>query len=349
MLALPAVTAQAGLVPSLLMFTVCWAFMTLAALLLARVTLAHPDKPNLISLARATLGRGGAWAVSGTYLLLLYALMTAYLTGGGPLVASALGLKPQAGVLLFAALFGAIVWAGTRCVDLVNRLLMALLVVSYGLLVGLLSPHVQMQELQQTQWTGSLSAFAVIFTSFGFSIIVPSLARYLNYQARQLRLAIVIGSALPLLVYALWEWVVLGSMAHSDLMALSQPARDLPLALAQRLQSGAVPWICTIFAFVALVTSFLGVSLSLSHFIEDGLKRPRLSSLLALAPPLLIALVSPGIFMGALEYAGILCALLLGVFPCLMAWKSSHRKTAFATGLFFLLALGGEMVRLWTV
>jgi tyrosine-specific transport protein len=347
MLALPAVTAQSGLLPSLVMFLVCWAFMTAAALLLANVTLAHPDKPNLISLARVTLGRGGAWAVSATYLLLLYALMTAYLTGGGPLVTSALQLDPLMGILVFAALFGGIVWLGTRSVDLVNRLLMALLVVSYGLLVGLLAPHVQASNLQVGSWSGSGGAFAVVFTSFGFSIIVPSLARYLNYQAKSLRLAIVIGSAVPLLIYALWEWVVLGSMSRHDLLAMTQPTRDLPVALARTLQSGSVPWICAAFAFMALVTSFLGVSLSLPHFIEDGLKRRQLSSLLALAPPLLIALIKPGIFVGALEYAGILCALLLGVFPCLMAWKLSSRKTVFATGLFFLLALGGEMVRLW--
>jgi tyrosine-specific transport protein len=346
MLALPAVTAHAGFMPSLLMFAVCWGFMTLAALLLASVTLAHPDKPNLVSLARATLGTWGAWGVSATYLLLLYALMTAYLTGGGPLVASALKIGPQAGILLFAALFGTAVWVGTRCVDLVNRALMVALVVTYGLLVGLLSPHVRLEGMA-SHWTGTSGAFAVIFTSFGFSIIVPSLAKYLNYQARQLRLAIVVGSALPLMVYAIWEWAVLGAMPPEKLMTMLQPARDLPVALAQRLDNGAVPWICTLFGFAALVTSFLGVGLSLSHFLEDGLRRPRLASLLALLPPLVIALIKPGIFIGALEYAGILVALLLGVFPCLMAWKISGRKTVCATGLFFLLALGGEMVRLW--
>jgi tyrosine-specific transport protein len=326
MLALPPVTAQAGLMPSLLLLLGCWALMTAAALLLAQVALAHPNCANLVSLARATLGRGGAWCVSGVYLLLLYALMTAYLTGGGPLIASLLGIGDTSAILLFAALFGAIVWAGTRSVDLINRLLMSGLLLAYGLLIALLAPHLQPQQLVHRNWEATGPAFALIFTSFGFAIIVPSLARYLNHQARSLRCAILVGSLLPLIVYLLWELTVLGALPLPQqvaILASGEPTRQLPLALAQQLDSTALPWICGAFVFLALVTSFMGVFLSLCHFIEDGIRQSKTrSALLALLPPLLVALIYPQAFIGALEYGGILVALLLVVFPCLMAWKA---------------------------
>lgn len=76
-----------------------------------------------------------------------------------------------------------------------------------------------------------------------------------------------------------------------------------------------------LFSFFAVVTSFLGVGLSLFHFFADGLKIEQtnkgkfLTASLTFIVPILFVLFYPRGFIMALEYAGIFVALLLGIFP----------------------------------
>jgi tyrosine-specific transport protein len=96
------------------------------------------------------------------------------------------------------------------------------------------------------------------------------------------------------------------------------------------------PWVSEIaeyFAFFALVTSFLGVALSLVDFLTDGLqvsKKPShrlLVTLLALGPPLFFALLYPNLFLWALGIAGGFSAVILfGILPALMVWKGRYQE-----------------------
>lgn len=85
------------------------------------------------------------------------------------------------------------------------------------------------------------------------------------------------------------------------------------------------------FAFFALVTSFLGVTLGLRDFLSDGLsiKQTLLGKMcltsLIFIPPLLVSIIYPHIFLIMLEYAGgIGCALLLGLLPIIMVWRGRY-------------------------
>src|SRR4029078_1051197 len=86
-----------------------------------------------------------------------------------------------------------------------------------------------------------------------------------------------------------------------------------------------------IFISICAITSFLGVSVALTDFIADGMsiKKVGKSGILVFAvsylPPLLIVLIMPGIFVQALNYAGILCLILLIVIPILMLYSGRYR------------------------
>ncbi len=86
------------------------------------------------------------------------------------------------------------------------------------------------------------------------------------------------------------------------------------------------------FAFFAITTSFLGVTLGLMDFLADGLRMPKLGvrrlflALLTFVPSLAIALTYPSIFLRALGFAGgIGCALLLGLLPIWLTWIARVR------------------------
>ena len=64
MLALPILTAQLGLVPTLFLLFLCWFVMMATGLILLEVTLWYPDETNLLTLSKRTLGIGGEYSPS---------------------------------------------------------------------------------------------------------------------------------------------------------------------------------------------------------------------------------------------------------------------------------------------
>ena len=53
-------------------------------------------------------------------------------------------------------------------------------------------------------------ALPVAFAAFGYQGIIPTLVHYMNYDVKKLRKAILIGSAIPLITYMIWQWLILG-------------------------------------------------------------------------------------------------------------------------------------------
>lgn len=336
MLALPVLTGNAGFLWSSALFVVYWLISVFTALLMLEVNLWFPGEVNLISMARRTLGMWGevtAWVV---YLLLLYSLTAAYLAGSGPLLEDALksifnysmpGWMEPLPVLI---IFGSFVYHGTRCVDYLNRFLILGVVFAYIGLLAIASPHINMELLSHRQPGLLWIAIPVIVTSFGFHIIIPSLKTYLKDDVRSLKKVILVGSAIPLIVYISWEVVILGIVPVGGSTGLEQAlvnGDNATRPLTALLENPYISVFARLFAFFAIITSFLGVSLSLSDFLADGLKikKTQMGRILVICltfiPPLLFVWVYPRGFIMALQYAGAFVAILLGILPILMAWR----------------------------
>lgn len=290
----------------------------------------------MISMASRTLGTWGKAICWVAYLLLLYSLIAAYIAGGAPLFLQAIewltgwSLPAWIGPFPLLLLFGVFVYLGTRAVDRVNRLLMFGLVVSYLLLVVFLPSRLQSSLLAHMNFPAIWIAVPVLFTSFGYHIIIPTLTTYLNHDVKKLRLTLFIGSLIPLLVYAIWELLILGVVPLEGpygLVSAWQEGKTGTYSLSHLLQNSWIGAAASAFSLFAILTSFLGVSLSLSDFLADGLKLKRfsfereLTCLLTFIPPLLFVFTYPRGFLLALQYAGIFVVILLCILPALMAAK----------------------------
>lgn len=349
MLALPVITAEFGFLPSLCLFLITWAFMTFAALLMLEVNLWLSPNTNLISMAKATLGKSGQIVAWSAYLLLLYSLMAAYLSGLDAMLMTTLGnmfgvhlhLLTSAAIIVVA--FGLIIYLGVKTIDYINRFFIAGLAITYLFLIIFLTPHVDFSLLSTTKFKGIWLTLPIIITSFGYQIIIPSLRTYLDSDVKQIRKAILIGSTLPLIVYLIWEVLIMGVIPthgqHGLLRILSQgqPAVGLTDALQALLQHSWITRTEKYFAFFAITTSFIGVSFSLFDFLADGftIKKTKLgrisTALLTFIPPFLFALMYPRGFIIALGFAGIFVAVLLCIMPATMAASGRYWKKI-ATG-----------------
>jgi len=338
MLALPVSTAAAGMVNSIIFLIFCWLVMTLGALLTLEVNLRLPAGSNMVSMAKATLGLPGQIVAWVTYLLLLYTLLAAYISGGSDVLhdllhRSHLELPSWLTSLLFTSLFSFVIYSGIRAVDYVNRGLMFGKLGVYLLLVLIISPHVDFTALQGGSMRAITGSLMILLASFGFASIVPSLRDYFEDDIPTLRKVILLGSLIPLLCYILWDAVIMGVIEREGdkgllaLMASDRPTSGLTDALSNAVDS---QWITGFFGFftsICMVTAFLGVSLGLFDFLADGLKLRKAGSqgkvILALTfiPPLAVVLINPGIYLRAFSYAGICCVVLLLLLPTLMAWQ----------------------------
>lgn len=333
MLALPVVTGLGGFWPALAIYFVCWLFMSCTGLLLLEICLKLPPDANIITMVEHYLGRPGKAAAWVLYLFLFYCLSVAYVTGGGGLLRDWLGLSPAAsGPLLFVFLLAPFVYFGAKMVDRLNLGLMAGLIATYILFVVFGLPHVNTHLLQTAHIGPAIYALPVIFTSFSFQGIIPSLTAYMRRDVNKIRLAILLGTSFAFLIYVLWELLILGIVPVEALESAKALGQTAVQPLKAHLGSPSIVAIGQGFAFFAITTSYLGVTLGLFDFLADGLKMAKkggqrlfLASLTFL-PPLLIALYYPTLFIAALVYAGgIGCAILLGLLPTLMVWVARSR------------------------
>lgn len=368
MLALPLSTGAGGFFPSALLFLVAFSFMLLSLFYLMEATLMS-DKvnANLITICRERLGAVGECVAWISFLLLLYSVAAAYLSGGGSLIADVLSastkgaISPNVGIFIFLAVFGFIVVFETRAVDAINRICMVGLIISFLLLLIFVTPHVKWDHYQGGKPMYLWAAVPVVVLSFTSHIIVPSLRNYLGGDVGKLKRALLFGSLIPLVFYLVWEFLIIGMLPLSGKFGLEtiggapHPVAGLTDALNEMLKA---PWIAVIvglFSFFALVTSFFGVALSLYDFLADGFKIKKtvkgkgLLLLLMFIPPLLFALFYPSGFVAAIGYAGVFVAILYGILPALMVWhgryieKKKERFRVFGGKVFLLIMILGSL------
>ncbi|MBA3661573.1 MAG: tryptophan/tyrosine permease [Gammaproteobacteria bacterium] len=345
MLALPIVTAQLGFLGAVALLVGCWFLLTAGAFLILEVNLWFSHHSNMITMAKKTIGPLGQIIAWVTYLLLLYSLLCAYIAGGTDLLshlthAAEFNIPFIVSAVLFTTFFGAIVWQGIRIVDYSNRLLMMIKFTAYFALVALLLPFISIAPLMKFELTSvtSSAAIMVTITSFGYAAIVPSLRVYFADDIQKLKIAILIGSLIPLVCYFFWDMVIMGviplggSQGLNSILSSTNPNSALVNALISSTSQAPITFFIKLFASICVVTSFLGVSLCLGDFLADGLGVEKKGwpkvfvYLLTFAPPLLIVAVFPNAFLKALEYAGIYCVILLVFLPALMAYRGRYLK-----------------------
>lgn len=338
MLALPVLTSQAGFFPSLVIYLACWLFMACTGLLFLEVSLWMKEEANIVSMASRTLGVAGKLAAWGLYLFLFYCLTLAYIVGSGDLILSLvqgkISLTSWQAQLLFLALFGPLVYFGAHVVGKLNVFLMLGLGISYFAFVYLGAGYVDTNLLMRANWSKLWFALPITFTAFAYQGIIPTLVTYMHRDVRQVRLAILIGSFVPFITYVVWQWLILGIVPAEGPNSLGEALTQGQNAVHPFKHVLNVPVVYIVgqyFAFFALLTSFLGVTLGLLDFLADGLKLKKTPlnkfwlCLLIFVPPVLFALIHPHVFLMALDYAGGFgCALLLGLLPVLMVWVGRY-------------------------
>lgn len=162
----------------------------------------------------------------------------------------------------------------------------------------------------------------------------------------------IIGCSVPLLIYFIWELIILGMFNKENVIALDASGNGEFIVhfLQRTIASPHLFLFIQLFSFFALFTSLITVGLSFHDFIKDRLRsslnfRNSILPLLIVVPPFALSIFTPNLFIKGLSLAGGLGAVLLfGLIPCIMCWNvryknSIHSELILGGGKTTLIAL----------
>ncbi|OOR99513.1 tryptophan permease [Canicola haemoglobinophilus] len=352
MLANPTSTAGVWFLGSTLILIYTWFCITTSGLMLLEANLHYPTGASFDTIVKDLLGNG--WNVINglSVAFVLYILTYAYITSGGGITQgfinqlfsgaeSAVDIGRSYGSLIFCIVLASFVWFSTKAVDRFSVVLIGGMVISFFLsvtnLVGSVNTEILFNTVQQGEQQYlpyALVALPVCLVSFGFQQNVPSLVKYYDRNATQVLKAIFIGTSIALVIYILWQLAIQGNLPRAEFMPVIEKGGDISAlldALSKYLQTDYIATALRFFAYMAIASSFLGVTLGLFDYIADLFKfddsatgRTK-TALITFLPPLLLSLQFPYGFVLAIGYAGLAATIWAVIVPALLA-KASRAK-----------------------
>ncbi|MGL4582548.1 MAG: aromatic amino acid transport family protein [Flavobacterium sp.] len=343
MLAMPIISSGVGFIGITIVMILIWLTMCYTAILLVDTYKDNNPNDGLSTMTYKYLGKAGSIVTGISMLTLMYALVSAYIAGGSDILRLNLSkwlateVSPQITAFIFTVLFGGIVGLGARVVDIATKWIFFIKLLFLFIVIVVICGHIKIDNLLQMPLESKLfySSIPVIFTSFGFHIVVPSMVKYLNGDIKLLKKAFIYGSLLPLVVYLIWQLSILGSIEPETFFAIIKETKGLEAVIVAVNGVSESKWMnipLNIFFSAAILTSFLGVALALFDYIKDLSKRKTFGKntvilyLITFIPPLLFALYYPKGFVIALSYAAISVVITSLFIPVLMYIKVKQER-----------------------
>lgn len=355
-LALPVNTGLAGLVPSLIGMVVCGGLMYLSATVLSEEVAASGDESfNLPSFFGKYLGSGGRWVAIAANLIILYGLLTAYLTGGASIIVNLLGMEggaPLVTTLFFLALT-AFTLMGIEIIRKYGSLLMVILWGTFAVMIVLAEPSVEPARFAYMDWGFLPATVPIIVTAFHFHNIIPNVCSSLDWDMGRIRRAIALGMVIGFVMNALWVHVGIGALpltGDGSLTAAFEQNTPATVPMSQVIASPVFLFCSLLFSLLAIVTSYAANGMGMVGFAGDLLGnvlhlKSRLAVVLfAFLPPYLVAMVYPDVFLAAMNVVGgVGIVTLFGVLPGVIllrrAASAGTRVVALAMVVLFALFL----------
>lgn len=330
--------------------------MAISGLLVAEANLyvrqqQNSEAPGLLATIAHLLGQGGAIAAGILYVFMHYALLVAYTARGGDILAMAarnLAWLPEQAIplwwghVLFAVLLASLLYLGTEAfVGHFNSVLLGGIIAAFGGLVvltgrqldtGITTTNTTTTAITTTfsqaiPWQAIGTVIPVMLVAFVFHNIIPVITRRLAADKPKIRQSILLGSFIPLVMFLVWNAVILLSVGNPSSGSSGDPLE----LLRQGLNSPRIGLAISIFSELAVATSFIGFVYGLLSFLEDALpansvgKRKPAKFALVFLPPLVLSVLSPTIFFDAIEVAGAFgVSVLFGMLPAVMVWKMHY-------------------------
>jgi tyrosine-specific transport protein len=246
-----------------------------------------------------------------------YGALTAYIIGEGQVLALIFNQPDKA---LWFSLGFFLIWSlllgeGLNKLKKVEAMLVAFVILAIIVLALVCSGAVKAANLLSANWSAFFAPYGVLLFAFGGTGAIFSVKEILQTKRAWIKPAIVAGSLIPLVLYALFAAVVVGvtGSATTEIATIG-----LGAVLGYK-----IILLGSIFAALAMATSFLTVGTALKQMYRYDYRFPPLLAWLAtVSVPLLIFLFVSRDFINIIGLAGSFTFGLTGILVILAFWRA---------------------------
>ncbi|MDR2075102.1 MAG: hypothetical protein LBP31_02670 [Holosporales bacterium] len=343
-IALPMVLAKLGIIPSLLIMIVTWSLAYYTSLFSVELNLHSEKGLPLGAMCKVFSGKYAEIVGNTSLKLLLYALLSVYIHGESSVIGKLLETHsifcdPIVMSTILAVVIFLLLQLPFHIVDKINRISFLLLIGIFSIPLFALIVSIdwfQLPMVQDVSANSITSVISIVFTSFGFQVIFHTLRDYLGKDSKGLKRAFLFGSMIPAVVYILWTCGVLSAMYGSNMDFYHRMATDgvgVGEVINELSKIAGLPqlqmlvWWLSIFA---IFTSILGVGVGLvgsfntmfEKIVPVVWKRNITSTLIAILPSYLVAILVPNAFIRVFKFAGAILTLIAILLPMYLLWAS---------------------------
>ncbi|WP_277850009.1 tryptophan permease [Moellerella wisconsensis] len=339
MFSIPIVTSGVWFTGSIILLIYTWACMFFSGLMILEANMNYPAGASFHTMVKDLLGP--VWnSINGLSItFVLYILTYAYISAGSSIIthnlATVFPVSQMVAGLAFSILVAFFVWLSTRAVDRLSTILIGGMVITFILSVGgmftQVSPAILFNQSAgaDTQYLPfALAALPYLLASFGYHGNVPGLVKYYRKDSKSVVRSLFIGTLIALVIYILWQYVIQGNISRDSFKLIIAEGGNIDALLRQMDTStgnSTVSKFLTLFSYMALASSFLGVTLGLFDYLADFFKFKDngsgrfKSAVVTFLPPTVLALLLPNGFLYAIGFAGLAATVWAVIVPAMMA------------------------------
>ena len=312
-LGLPYVFAKSGFLAGLFWLIILGALMTFINLTLGEITLRTRGKHQLSGYAEKYLGKWGKRAMFFAMIFGIYSALLAYMIGEGESLSKLLpnNTPPIVLGIMFWLIMTLLLKEGLKGLKKIETWgVIAVIGIILGIFIKFV-PFVKPENLIIWNSTNFLAPIGIIlFALLGFTSI-PELRQEIKGQEKLLGRAIILGSLIPIILYALFSTIFVGIFGTS-------------ITEIATLSLGPI---VTILGIFTMLTSYFVLSFSLRDTFKYDIKTSKKTNFIftSLIPLSLYILVTRFDFIGfflILSIGGVISGGLTGILILLIAKKA---------------------------
>jgi tyrosine-specific transport protein len=258
------------------------------------------------------------WA---SMVLVIYGALVAYTIKEGEfinaLASPFFGGSPLIYSIIFLFVMAVVVYFNLNFIEKTESLMVAILISIIIFISFLAIPHITKANFVQFNPHQIFVPYGVVLFSFLGFVAIPEMKEQIKENKEMLKKAIIIGSIVPIAVYILFAFVVVGVTGNNT-------SDGAILGLGQALGYEMLVF-GTLFGIMTMMSSFIILAFSLKKMYEyDCGINKNLSWALTCCIPLIIILLGAKSFVKTVGFSGSLAGGLMGILIALMYMKISN-------------------------
>ena len=332
-LAIPYSIYVAGYWLGILYLMILGIVMIVLNLMLGEVVLRTKKNLHIPEIIKLYLGKRGYILVLVAMSILIYGGMSAYIRGAGDILNRIIPASSFNWSIVFFAIGTYFILKGLKFVSQWNIVFvsgMVLIIITIWL-KAIYSQNIDWNQFNLQPTTSLKTAFepygAILFSYFGV-IAIPHIKTILGKKSDQMESVIQLGVLIPILLYSVFVSLVIG-VAGNDITPLAV------ISLGDKL-GNQVLIITSIFAVIAMMTSFITMGLSMiESYIHFGKIKRSIAILMTTFPPMALLVFDWAQFNTIIQYAGGIGVSVTSILIILTFWKakvSGEKPPAYSLG-----------------